>query len=502
VSDAKGCLSQRWSRLTIFVLSLAVKLPLAYVFLGSVDLVNAAEITLDMIEGDGALLATLPYVPAVAAFHWLAGVLISEWSAPLGFAFKLIPIVFDSFLAVLIYDFAIVRQNAHPMRIGLLYALCPLSILISSFHMQWEPVLLYFLVLAAYVREVWPEGMKRAVVYGLFFGASLLIKPIAVVLAPLLLLPHSGNNPFSSRTFYVQNLFSVAAGLSVLAVFLLVFGFLISNLADTFLHIFLYANAGYPVSGLPFQFPFSEFVFFKSRLWVLIPVLVIAVLYLNRRIGYLESAVAIFLLLIAFSGYAPQYLLWALPFLIVLGHLKVAVIYTSLSTVFLVLFYMNPEASLKANEHMGTFASLKSWAWLMPPKYLSLPTLLPVVQGLGNLCLPLAALLGGVFILREAMSRNLSNKTISLDSSASPASMRIVVAFTIVLFLLFYVLRMTGVPAEFGEAMADGVRGYHVVQIDRYFVSQFESGSFFNIVHVLGFGLAAWCWVGWRWGRS
>src|SRR5690348_13788442 len=134
-----------YHRALIFLASFAVKTIAGALFFGSVDVVNSATNSIALLGGRQV---HLPYLPAINAFLWLEGAIAASLPVLLPLSLKLIPILFDSLLAVLIYDLVGRKEARWALRAGLLYALNPLTILITGFHGQWDSIALFFLLLA------------------------------------------------------------------------------------------------------------------------------------------------------------------------------------------------------------------------------------------------------------------------------------------------------------------------------------------------------------------
>src|ERR1700733_8586898 len=132
-------------RILIFLAALLLKGFAGAVFFGSVDLVNAAMGSLAILAGKQI---HVPYFPTINAFLWLGGVLSAALSVPFALSLKLVPILFDSLLAVLVYDLVRRSEPRLALQAGLLYALSPLALLITSFQGQWDAIALFFLLLA------------------------------------------------------------------------------------------------------------------------------------------------------------------------------------------------------------------------------------------------------------------------------------------------------------------------------------------------------------------
>lgn len=385
-------------RLTIFAASCLLKLPLAYVFLGSVDLLNLMDITVNLMDGDGSYFARLPYLPTVPLFTWAAGHLNALLDLPPAFAYKLVPIFFDSLLAVLVYDFARQAGNPRAFRAGMLYALCPVAVIIDSFHVQWESLLIFFLLLAIYIRRFRAPTAGKYVLYGVSLAASVLIKPVSVLFLPFLI--RRGGARRASH-FFKNNLLYAGGGLGLGFLFLAVYLALGVDLLARLPFIAGYANTGVTIIGLPFASPFSEFSFLKFRLWILAPLLFVLYFFYRGKIAFADAVLLTFLIILAVSGISPQYLFWPVALLLATGRLAAAAVYVLAASLFYLFYYMHPAASFMAGENMATFAALKSFAWAMPPAYLTEPRFLAPIKLLGNYLLPaLSLVLAGMVLLR------------------------------------------------------------------------------------------------------
>ncbi len=385
-------------RLAIFAASCLLKLPLAYVFLGSVDLLNLMDITVNLMDGDRSSFAHVPYLPTVPLFTWAAGHLNALLDLPPAFAYKLVPIFFDSLLAVLVYDFARQAGNPRAFRAGMLYALCPVAVIIDSFHVQWESLLIFFLLLAIYIRRFRAPTAGKYVLYGVSLAASVLIKPVSVLFVPFLI-RGGGGRPASD--FFKNNLLYAGGGLGLGFLFLLVYLALGVDPLARLPIIAGYANTGVTITGLPFAPPFSEFSFLKARLWILGPVLYVLYFFYRGKIAFPDAVLLIFLIILAVSGISPQYLFWPVALLLATGRLAGGAIYVLAVSFFYLFYYMHPAAPYMAGENMATFAALKSFAWAMPPAYLSEPRFLALIKILGNYLLPaLSLVLAGMVLLR------------------------------------------------------------------------------------------------------
>lgn len=174
---AAGKPTEARARLLIFLVALVLRVTAGALFFGSVDLINSALNSMALAAGKTI---TLPYFPTIGAFLWFGGVLATWSPLPLPLCLKLTPILFDSLLAVLIFDLTTHSAPRLAFRAGLLYAISPVALLVTSFHGQWDAIALFFLLLAFGVRGPEDSANLREFCFGVLFGLGLLIKPIAL----------------------------------------------------------------------------------------------------------------------------------------------------------------------------------------------------------------------------------------------------------------------------------------------------------------------------------
>src|SRR5690242_5002282 len=102
----------------------------------------------------------LPYFPIVPAFLWLGG-LLERLTTP--------------------------STAQYAVRASLLYAASPVAILLSAIHGQWDDMALLLAFASFYVRDHYVFTRRTGFVMGVSFTLSILVKPIAVILATFLL---------------------------------------------------------------------------------------------------------------------------------------------------------------------------------------------------------------------------------------------------------------------------------------------------------------------------
>lgn len=111
---------------------------------------------------------------------------------PFAMCYKILPIVVDSVIAILIYQIVAKKNDNHAFLSGMLYACSPLSFLINSVHFHWEPLFIFYLLLAFYVRDFYKPSFMTNAIFGISFGISLLLKPVTLIFLPLFFVPRIG----------------------------------------------------------------------------------------------------------------------------------------------------------------------------------------------------------------------------------------------------------------------------------------------------------------------
>ena len=386
-------------RLLVGAVSLVLRVGLGLVFFGSIDLLNSVCGSRILLAGRqlgsrillaGRQLDLLPYFPVVPALIWLGGVLSVRTALPVAFCFKLVPILFDSLLALLIYDVLVRRSPAVAFRAALLYATSPIALLITCIHAQWEPICLFFLMLALNLVDDPAPGRHLRLLAGACFALSFLVKPLTVVCFPFLFPPLL---PTEGRRRRLHESFDTALGMEVFvaASFVLfwLFGY---DLLFLLLRIWFHAFQGVQIFGLPFAFQFNGPILLRSRIWIPLVLAWLAVAYHRGKVGRFEAALFSLSLPLGVAGIAPQYLLWPVPYLLVTRMFRLGALYNLVTVAFLVVYYMMPSASYIPNENMGAFAALRGFSWLMPPQAIGAGLPARLLHFVGNLVIPVCAL--------------------------------------------------------------------------------------------------------------
>jgi hypothetical protein len=473
-------------RLLIFSAALLLKGFAGAVFFGSVDLVNAATASLALLAGQQI---HVPYFPSINAFLWLGGVLSATLPVPFPLSLKLVPILFDSLLAVLVYDLVRRQEPRLALRAGLLYALSPLALLITSFQGQWDAIALFFLLLAFGILEDGHDS-RNAMLFGALFGISLLIKPIAL---PFLLL-----FPLSKRRgkWFIEwpAIFGFTLVLGIAFAIFASYGY---STIDVLIDILAYSNKGVQTFGLPF----ALLPHWHIRLWIVLPMVLLAALHHKGKLTAMDAMLLFYLCCLGTTGLSPQYLLWPLPLLLVTKRLRLAAFYTAVGTAFLLLYYSNPWTSFYAFENLGVFAPLRSLSWLLPPAALEQRELLPMVNALGNLAFPACAVVVAALVVKSGLGRMAEE---SNGAGERRWSLSAVGWYTAPLFLVFAAILAIKSTVDASQVLPrltliwdalPGDYGLSVRSLHPTVVLARDSAGFaaLNVIVLLALFAAAWC---------
>ena len=354
------------ARIAVLAAALVPRLVIAALTFGSEDAVACLRNSLEIFGGGWA---NTPYLPFVEIWLWVAGNAAYFTDLPVTFAYKVLPIAADALIALLLFDSA--RDERAGMRAAMLFAFNPVSIWISAIHMQWDSIVVYFLLLALVLLRL--ESRAATAAAGAALVMSIIVKPIALPLV-LLLLPPARRRALA--------FLGGAAGLAAVYVGILAaIGWLLS--ADNLLFIFDYAQRGVQLFGMPLQ-PFN-------RVWTILAIVIgLWALVVKQRLHREEAVLLFFCAVMGVSGMSPQYLCWVVPFAILRNRTRFLAAYTLVAGLFLILYYQSPVVSLFNIENLGAYGLLKPFGSWSPPLPDSNWT--AVVRVIGNWAIPLLSL--------------------------------------------------------------------------------------------------------------
>ena len=216
----------------------------------------------------------------------------------------------------------------------LLVASCPISIMVSGFHGNTDPLMIFFVLLSIFFLET----RSKMWLAGLAFGLALNIKVAPLMFAPALFLylPDRKN-----RFVY----FAVAAATFLICSlpYLLMDPFVIAK--NVFGYSSIYGNWGWTGLATRFYPEAPRFLnpphdvtgihglFATVGRWVLVSALVGMSVWMNRRRPkpplLFQGGLLVTLFLVLTPGFGIQYLVWLVPFVLVLGLWPTVICYVT-----------------------------------------------------------------------------------------------------------------------------------------------------------------------------
>jgi Glycosyltransferase family 87 len=266
----------------------------------------------------------LPLMPYVFALEQHLGL---SWQL----ASKIVPVLADLVTTVLLGRLA---TGADARRVPLLYALCPVAILVTGWHGQVEPV-----ALALGLGGLLLARRHRAVGSGLLLGLAVATKtwPVLLVLGPLretpvrrwwrLLLPAGAALVALLATIPMFLHDSLRAAVPVLANY--------RSYTGTWgwsgiLHYYGRIGGGYAGPGV-------EKVQHVGTVLTLVAVAAVVAVFWRDGAVPLTAAVLLAFLIVT-SGFGQQYLLWPVPFVLLLRR-RTGLVFLVLASLYAVLAY-------------------------------------------------------------------------------------------------------------------------------------------------------------------
>jgi hypothetical protein len=258
---------------------------------------------------------------------------------------KLIPAAFGVALSVVIYQTArrLKLSHAQALVLGLLYALNPLPMMVTSYHGQFEEIPVFFIALAFMLLVGEHRSWGAVVLSALCLGMGVAYKTWPLLFLPPLVLMAPG---LARRALYV--VLTLAPIAVSIAGYGLIFGSVGRHEAINRILDYKGSNGfcwGY-VSAVYSCWVHPERA--RPNIWVLslnskllIGAMVVVCLLLLWRRRPLEGMVALPLAFYLFSpGWGPNYSIWVLPFAILLSA-RLATAYTVLMLPVVSLIYLD-----------------------------------------------------------------------------------------------------------------------------------------------------------------
>jgi len=372
---SSGYTSKVKKRILIGALTCATltKVYLALVTRGSIDILSfknqvdrVRELGVAAYGGRGAFGEPISHPPPMLHVFKFWGWLTDSTTVPFGFWVRLPAILADIGIFYLIVRLLPkVREDKETFGVLIALALCPATILISGYHGNTDSVMILLVVLSIYlVVTKRPSSLAGAV-----FGLAVSVKVVPLILTLTMFCYLTGWR----KRFYF---FSAAT----LAFVLCSLPYLVQDPRAIWNAVFayksIYGNWGWSLlATLTFteaptylHWPYDvvgSHAKFAQILRLLTVCLSCAIpIWLNRRRLkpnlFLQCGIIIALALFFSSGFGTQYLVWLVPFVIVL-NLRLVIIYYLTTGVYLTCVFLCHEFSLCVPGVVIVLLSLSCW---------------------------------------------------------------------------------------------------------------------------------------------
>ena len=327
--------------------ALIVKLLIAWNTIGTNDVISfyhfGKSLTQSGLEATYVSQVSFNHPPIVAAFlHGIYRLDHLPWVHANGIAFPFLlrlPGIIADFVVVLVL-LAAARSFRLPIWSLLILALSPVSLMVSGFHGNTDSVMVLFLVLAAYMclRE-------RPILCALFLALSCQIKIIPLLLTPI----------FFFYWLDRRKVLSFTLPLAAASIILWIEPLL--HFPGIFMHRVLFYGSFWGIWGITYWLkltgvrdfgpvtyhdflPYQQLVVTALKLAIIAAVLLLA--WRRRKLDvrglFVSLALAWVVFFIISPGVCAQYMVWLMPFVLVLSPRYFAWV-TATSSLFLFFFY-------------------------------------------------------------------------------------------------------------------------------------------------------------------
>jgi uncharacterized membrane protein len=280
-------------------------------------------------SSDGRIHTVQMFIHPPAMIHALKilGKLQDLTTLPLRFWMRFLCSLADMGVMIILW-----KTRAQDFRVLTLVALCPISILISGFHCNTDPLMMFFVVLSVYF-----AGKERSWASGISLGLAAAIKIVPILFAPVILLhlPPRRRHQFVG----VAALTWIAAGMPFVAeapvlIFKTVFGYQgATGLWGLYMLSAIASNLGAP--GVHAIYSYS------AKWLAAASALLLPVVLRKRGVPLLAQCGAVAALFLFLSpGFGLQYLAWVVPWLGAL-RFRAAAVFAGIALVLMASSYLD-----------------------------------------------------------------------------------------------------------------------------------------------------------------
>jgi len=333
------------------VVATLIKLYFAYFTAGSADVVGYVDYVANIHQhGAKAYYYNGPFnntfnnppfmIHALLALDWLA----RKTHLAFPFWLRLVSTLADVGTIAVMWR---VAANFMPRRtaalVVLLLAICPVAIIISGFHGSTASEMVFLLVLSIYLLEKKPRVGLAGAIFGLALNVK--ISPLMLALAILLYLPAWRDRVkfFGAATavFLIGSLPYLFVEPRMIAKAVLGYSSIYGNWGWTSLMSRWYPQ---PVQYVrePYEVTGIHATFAASAKWLMLAIIIGASFLMNRLKTrpplFLQCGFIITIFLALTPGFGSQYLMWLLPWIVILG-LWPAILYYAAGSIYIVVTY-------------------------------------------------------------------------------------------------------------------------------------------------------------------
>ena len=359
------------------LIAMALKLALAYNTIGTNDAVFfygfAKVLNEHGLEWTYAHSRYFNHPPLTAYFlRGIFSLTEQKWCQDLGihfpFLLRLPGIIADFLVVLILLQFRKINILIPTWALAL-FALSPVSLMVSGFHGNTDPVMVLLLVCA-----VWMGLRNQAALCGLFFALSCQIK-----IVPLLLLPAF---VFFWLSQHRSRGFLITGGLTTVILWIQP----LLNFPVVFAKNVLAYGSYWGIWGITYLFrltglpQFDRISFFDLRLGQSVIMTVLKLIIVSgaiwlawknrqaRGCAFVESLAWTWLTFFVFApGVCPQYLIWFAPFILILSPTFYAAILVA-SSIFLFAFYSITSGGLPWEVALAMDEAMQHWTvWSLFP---------------------------------------------------------------------------------------------------------------------------------------
>ncbi len=282
-----------------------------------------------------------PYPPLWEIFIWLLYPLEKATQIPFYYLIKIPPIIADAIIIYLIYLISLQLGSSHKNALyrSLFYAFSSVSILITSFHGQFDSITLLFVLFSIYLAQT--NKFKHLLLSAMSLGVSAVSKPWTIIFIPIFVFRIKG-----TLNKFIYLLTSIG-----IIIFSLV-PYLITDAKPFIRDIFLYGSTrDLGLAVLLDYFTMNKIKYLENislmlnanhpigKLLIIIALLAGYFFCIKKKVSIVNSTVILLLIFYSVStGIGAQYLYWIFPLLLLSNGFMVK-FYSVFATIAMIASY-------------------------------------------------------------------------------------------------------------------------------------------------------------------